>query len=280
MNTRSSGSDRPRESLSHLLMEVDGWTGFSRHLEHAGGAEPRTADLLVHCHASILAQACNFGLTRMAQLADLSYRQLAWCTTWYLREETLQPAITSIVNHYRHPLARLWGGGTLSSSDGQRFPMADDLLRTAGSLKLGWVTASLFIAKLQSSRRKNALTCGIQEYGRLNKTIFILRYLLTEQVQRRIGVQINKGEALHALRGFFFLANEGRIRRRYYEEQLNQASCLNLVTNARFRIGLTLFFVHLLSQPHCLQHCSAGLLFARSPFIQVGSHPPACCGGI
>jgi TnpA family transposase len=30
-----------------------------------------------------------------------------------------------IVNrHYRHPLARLWGGGTLSSSDGQRFPMA------------------------------------------------------------------------------------------------------------------------------------------------------------
>jgi len=43
-------------------------------------------------------------------------------TTWYLREETLQPAIASIVNHhYRHPLARLWGGDTLSSSDGQRF---------------------------------------------------------------------------------------------------------------------------------------------------------------
>jgi TnpA family transposase len=59
-----------------------------------------------------------------------------------------------------------------------------------------------------------ALTCGIQEYGRLNKTIFILRYLLTEQVQRRIGAQTNKGEALHTLRGFLFLANEGRIRRR------------------------------------------------------------------
>src|SRR6266436_8869832 len=94
-------------------MEVDGWTGFSRHLEHAGGAEPRTPDLLVHCHASILAQACNFGLTRMAQLADLSYRQLAWCTTWYLREETLKPAIASIVNrHHRQSLAQLWGGGT------------------------------------------------------------------------------------------------------------------------------------------------------------------------
>ncbi len=97
-------------------------TYLGRHLEHAGGAEPRTPDLLVHCHASILAQACNFGLTRMAQLADLSYRQLAWCTTCYLREETLQPAIASIVNHhYRHPLARLWGGGTLSSSDDNVF---------------------------------------------------------------------------------------------------------------------------------------------------------------
>ena len=56
----------------------------------------------------------------------------------------------------------------------------DDLLRVAGSLKLGWVTASLFIAKLQSFRRQNVLTRALQEYGRLNKTIFILRYLLDE----------------------------------------------------------------------------------------------------
>ena len=28
------------------------------------------------------------------------------------------------------------------------------------------------------------------------------------------------------------MANEGKIRRRYDEEQLNQVSCLNLVTNA------------------------------------------------
>jgi TnpA family transposase len=51
----------------------------------------------------------------------------------------------------------------------------DDLLRAAGSLKLGWVTASLLIAKLQSSRRKNVLTRALQEYGRLNKTIFMVR---------------------------------------------------------------------------------------------------------
>jgi Tn3 transposase DDE domain len=36
----------------------------------------------------------------------------------------------------------------------------------------------------------------------------VLRYLLDEPPQRRIGAQINKGEALHALRGFLFVANE------------------------------------------------------------------------
>jgi hypothetical protein len=34
----------------------------------------------VHLHASILAQACNFGPTTMAEIAELSYKRLAWCT--------------------------------------------------------------------------------------------------------------------------------------------------------------------------------------------------------
>jgi hypothetical protein len=37
---------------------------------------------------------------------------------------------------------------------------------------------------------------------------------------------------LHSLRRFLFVAHEGHIRKRHHEDQLNQASCLNLVTNA------------------------------------------------
>ena len=36
-----------------------------------------------HVYAAILAQACNFGLTTRADIADLTYRQLAWTTDWY-----------------------------------------------------------------------------------------------------------------------------------------------------------------------------------------------------
>jgi TnpA family transposase len=62
----------------------------------------------------------------------------------------------------------------------------EDLLRVAGSLKLGWVTASLLIGKLRSYPRQNRLSRALQEYGRLLKTIFILRYLESADYRRRI----------------------------------------------------------------------------------------------
>lgn len=349
----------PRIDLPALLIEVDGWVNFTSSLTHAGGSSSRNPDLLPTIYASLLAQSGNFGLTQMSRMSDFSYQQLLWTTNWYLREETLKAATTKLVNHHHHlPLSRLLGGGTLSSSDGQRFPVAvktanatalpryfgygrgltfytwtsdqysqfgtkvipattrdatvvldeildnetelplfqhstdtagyteiifalfdllglqfaprirdlgdqrlyrldevettaqirgllkgklnpkqflnqwDDLVRVAGSLKLGWVTASLLISKLHALPKQNTLVKSLQEYGRLIKTVFILRYLSSEEFRRQISRQLNKGEALHALRRYLFVANEAQIRKRHLEDQLNQAACLNLVTNA------------------------------------------------
>ena len=114
----------PRVELAEVLIEVDSWTGFTQFFRHAGGARSRNPDLVRHVYAAILAQACNFGLTTMADIADLTYRQLAWTTDWYLREETLKAAFSALVDfQHQLPLAEAWGGGTLSSSDGQRFPV-------------------------------------------------------------------------------------------------------------------------------------------------------------
>ena len=115
----------PFVELSELLIEVDGWTHFSDDFEHAGGTEPRSRELRSHLYAAVLAQACNLGPTRMARISDLTYQKLAWCTNWYIRDETLKAATTRLVNfQYHQPLSRSWGGGTLSSSDGQRFPVS------------------------------------------------------------------------------------------------------------------------------------------------------------
>jgi TnpA family transposase len=108
----------------------------------------------------------------------------------------------------------------------------DEMVRMVGSLKTGWVTASLFISKLQSFPRQNSLMEVLQEYGKLCKTIFILKYVLSEEYRRRIEVQLNKGENLHFLREYILFAQHGHLRKGRLEQQANQAGCLNLVTNA------------------------------------------------
>jgi TnpA family transposase len=115
----------PPIQLGQLLAEVDAWTGFSKQLTHAGGAASQIPDLATHLYAAILTQGCNMTLSGMADLSDLSYRQLLWCTNWYIREETLQEATDVLVNfQYQQPLSKHWGSGTFSSSDGQRFAVA------------------------------------------------------------------------------------------------------------------------------------------------------------
>ena len=116
----------PSVPLSELLIEVDQATGFTNHLTHAGGAQPRHPALehQRNLYAAIFAQACNFGIGRMAELCGTSPDTITWTTRWYLREDTIRAANAAIINtHHRHPLARVWGGGTLSSSDGLRFPI-------------------------------------------------------------------------------------------------------------------------------------------------------------
>ena len=67
------GERLPQVELSELLVEVDGWTGFGGCFEHAAGREPRSSDMTRHLYASVLAQGCNIGLARMAQISDRAY---------------------------------------------------------------------------------------------------------------------------------------------------------------------------------------------------------------
>ena len=94
------------------------------HLVHAGGKVTRPAELKRNLLYVIIAEATNMGLGAMAQSCGVPYDVLAWTAEWYFRAETLEAANAAIVNyHHRLPLAQAFGTGTLSSSDGQRFPV-------------------------------------------------------------------------------------------------------------------------------------------------------------
>jgi TnpA family transposase len=108
----------------------------------------------------------------------------------------------------------------------------DDMHRVAASLKDGTVTATLLVSKLHNLERKNGIHKGIQELGRLHKTLFVLKYISDEQYRRRIHRTLNKGEALHSLAREIFFGQQGMFRERDYESQLNRATCLSLLINA------------------------------------------------
>jgi TnpA family transposase len=348
----------PEVELVDVLTEVNSWCRYLDELNHADNATHRTAKHHARLMAVIAAYGCNIGIEGMARSTEFSADQLAWTKTWHLRTETVRAANDAIVNHQiQQPIAEHWGTGTLSSSDGQRFPVTvksprasrnrkyftgkgatiytwtsdrhaqygtrviptsvreathvldaifdnetdleieehttdtagytdlifglfdltglrfsprikdlgdqrlwrlpatrtdgtaaqllrhrirpdriterwDDMLRVAATIRHGHLPASLLVSRLQASARKNRLTQAIQEYGRIIKTISIVRYLHNEEHRRRIHTQLNKGESIHALRSEIHYANHGQIRRRDNDDQDLEGECLTLITNA------------------------------------------------
>ncbi|WP_028215621.1 Tn3 family transposase, partial [Paraburkholderia mimosarum] len=111
----------PRVKITELLMEVDAWTGFTRHFTHLKtGETAKDKNLLL---TTVLADAINLGLTKMAEACPgTTYAKLSWLQAWHIRDETYSQALADLVNaQFAHPFAAHWGDGTTSSSDGQRF---------------------------------------------------------------------------------------------------------------------------------------------------------------
>ncbi len=115
----------PFAPIASLLIELDQRNRFLDCFVHAGGRkQARSAELKRNILAVLIAMATNLGLARMSEACGVPYDVLAWTAEWYVREETLREANTCIVNHHHSlELAGVFGGGTMSSSDGQRFPV-------------------------------------------------------------------------------------------------------------------------------------------------------------
>ena len=106
------------------------------------------------------------------------------------------------------------------------------MLRVALSLKQRTAPAHVIVQRLTSSFPADRLAKAFTHLGRILKTQYILRYLTEPTLRSTVQRQLNKGEYRHKLPRWIFFANQGEFTTGDYEEIMNKASCLSLVSNA------------------------------------------------
>ena len=147
---------------------------------------------------------------RIADLADKNLYVPGKASDW--------PALSSLI------------GGSINRKLIER--EFDDVVRLAASIHQGTVTASLILRKLSAYPRQNGLAVGLRELGRIERTLFTLKWLQDPALRRRVSAGLNKGEARNSLARAVFFYRLGEIRDRSYENQRYRASGLNLVVAA------------------------------------------------
>jgi TnpA family transposase len=108
----------------------------------------------------------------------------------------------------------------------------DDMLRVAGSLKFGTISALEIMPSLHKGNKPSILAKATGELGRIAKTLYLLNYVDDESYRRRILLQLNRGESRHSLARAVCHGRKGEIRQPYREGQEDQLNTLGLVVNA------------------------------------------------
>lgn len=108
----------------------------------------------------------------------------------------------------------------------------EQFIRIAISLKNQVAPANLIVQKLAARSGSDRVAKAIMELGKLIKTIYIMHYISNPELRRKVQLQLNRGESRHYLARHIFFANQGELKTSDYEEMMNIASCLSLLSNA------------------------------------------------
>ena len=104
-----------------------------------------------------------------------------------------------------------------------------DILRSAATMVAGVMPPSQLLRKFAAYPRQHELAVALREIGRVERTLFIIDWLLDADMQRRAQIGLNKGEAHHALKNALRIGRQGEIRDRTTEGQHFRMTGLNLL---------------------------------------------------
>lgn len=104
-----------------------------------------------------------------------------------------------------------------------------DVLRVTATIAAGLVAPSQVLRKLASYPRQNELALALREVGRVERTLFMIDWILDAGLQRQAQIGLNKGEAHHALKRAISFHRRGEIRDRSGEGQHYRIAGMNLL---------------------------------------------------
>jgi TnpA family transposase len=108
----------------------------------------------------------------------------------------------------------------------------DDIHQVVTAMRNKVVTPSLILKKLSAYKQQNSLAAAMREVGRIERTLFTLRWFEDPELRKLVTAELNKGESRNTLARAVAFHRLGRFRDRGTENQQIRAAAVNLVTAA------------------------------------------------
>ena len=158
----------------------------------------------------------------------------------------------------------------------------DGFVRITGSLRSRHAAPDAVVQRLANASGADRLAKALTGIGKVEKTIFLLRWFNDPELRADTGLQLNRGEHRQSLARWLFFANQGEFREGDYEEIMNKASCLSLISNAVLvwnTIHIQRIVEALRASGHVVkdEHRARVSLLLRSHVIPNGSYDLSMC---
>jgi TnpA family transposase len=108
----------------------------------------------------------------------------------------------------------------------------DEILRFVATIKLKVTTASQLFRRLNSYSKQHPLYKALKEFGKIPKTLFILKYTDDLDFRQSIEKQLNKVEGSHKLSKAISLGNDHAFLQGNKEDQDIAEGCRRLIKNS------------------------------------------------
>ena len=142
----------------------------------------------------------------------------------------------------------------------------DQMVKYATAIRLGTAETESILRRFTRNNVQHPTYKAFAELGKAVKTIFLCRYLHSEELRREIHEGLNVIEQWNGATDFVFFARRGELASNRHEDHEVSMLALHLLQNCMIYIN-TLMFQQVLAQPHWTQKLVPRDLAALTPLI-------------